>query len=120
MPDPIAPRNPNANADAWRRFDRETRVTTDGGVRTVDHGASIKPNLEAAGKELGHIFTPDHFEAAENARDGSLMDKVRIGYAAVREVTDVVTEPVKAIKNVADAATHSVIGLKNTVVKIFG
>jgi hypothetical protein len=120
MPAPIAPRNPNANADAWKRFDQETRVSTETGVRTVDHGASVVPNLEAALKQLGRIFTPDHFEAAENQRDGSFMDKVRTGYAAVREVTDVVTEPVKAIKNVADAGTHSVIGLKNAVVKIFG
>jgi hypothetical protein len=120
MPDPIAPRNPNANADAWRRFDKETRVSISEGTREVDHGASIAPNLKAALSQLGKIFTPDHFEAAENARDGSAMDKVRTGYAAVREVTDVVTEPVKAIKNVADAATHSVIGLKNSVVKIFG
>ena len=120
MPDPIGPRNPNANADAWRRFDKETRVDATTGHREVDHGASILPNLDAALKQLGHIFTPDHFEASENQKDGTFMDKVRTGYAGVREVTDVVTEPVKALKNVADAATHSVIGLKNSVVKIFG
>ncbi len=118
---PVGPSNPNANADAWKKFDRQVEVkTTEKGTREVDHAASVVPNLKDAGKGLGDIFTPDHFEAAENKKDGTWRDNVRTGVAAVREVADVITEPAKAIKNVADAGTHGVIAIAHGVRDIFG
>lgn len=112
--------NPNANADAWRRFDRQASVKTSAsGVSTVDHAGSVLPNLKAAGTQLANIFRPDHFEAAANDRP-YLFGGLRKRLAAVEELVDVVRMPVAALKNGVDAATHGVLAAKDKLVDFFG
>src|SRR5688500_15334561 len=97
---------PRIGESRWSKVDAHTVVKRDG---KIDHVASVKENVKAAGKAVVDAFNPtNHFKSLNEGGSDKLagMSLLLAPWAAIGEVADVVTAPIKVAKNVGDAVAH--------------